>query len=84
MSTRTFMRRFRATTGVTPQRWLSLQRIAHARRLLESTDSSVDRIAQTCGFGSAANFRIHFQRAVGTAPTSYRRTFRTTPALAAL
>jgi transcriptional regulator GlxA family with amidase domain len=83
MSTRTFMRRFRATTGMTPQRWLALQRIAHARRLLESTDASIDLIAQAAGFGSAANLRLHFQRTVGTAPTSYRRTFRTAPALAA-
>jgi transcriptional regulator GlxA family with amidase domain len=84
MSTRTFMRRFRATTGATPQRWLSFQRIAHARRMLESTDASIDRIAQASGFGSAANLRLHFQRIVGTAPTSYRRTFRTVPELAAL
>jgi AraC family transcriptional activator FtrA len=76
MSTRTFMRRFRAATGTTPLRWLSQQRIAHARRVLESSDVSVDRVAQVSGFGSAANFRVHFARAVGIAPTSYRRAFR--------
>jgi AraC family transcriptional regulator, transcriptional activator FtrA len=75
MSTRTFMRRFRAATGMTPQRWLALQRTTHARRLLESTDASIDRVAQAAGFGSAANLRVHFQRTVGTAPTSYRRAF---------
>ena len=76
MSTRTFMRRFRAATGTTPARWLSQQRVEHARRVLESTDVPVDRVAQVSGFGSAANFRVHFQRTVGTAPTSYRRAFR--------
>ena len=76
MSTRTFMRRFRAATGTTPLRWLSQQRVEHARRVLESTDVPVDRVAQVSGFGSAANFRVHFQRTVGTAPTSYRRAFR--------
>jgi AraC family transcriptional activator FtrA len=76
MSTRTFMRRFRAATGTTPVRWLSHQRVEHARRVLESTDVPVDRVAQVSGFGSAANFRVHFQRTVGTAPTSYRRAFR--------
>jgi transcriptional regulator GlxA family with amidase domain len=76
MSTRTFMRRFRAATGSTPLRWLSQQRVAHARRVLESTDVPVERVAQVSGFGSAANFRIHFLRTVGTAPTSYRRAFR--------
>ena len=78
MSTRTFMRRFRAGTGMTPQRWLSQQRITHARRLLESTDVPVERVAQATGFGTAANMRIHFQRTVGTAPTTYRRAFQTT------
>jgi AraC family transcriptional regulator, transcriptional activator FtrA len=76
MSSRTFMRRFRAGTGTTPLQWLSQQRIFHARRLLETTDAAVDYVAHTCGFGSAANLRVHFQRAVGTAPTSYRRAFR--------
>lgn len=76
MSTRTFMRRFRAVTGTTPLRWLHQQRIGHARRMLEDTALSVERVAQECGFGSAASLRMHFQRAVSTTPTTYRRTFR--------
>jgi transcriptional regulator GlxA family with amidase domain len=83
MSTRTFMRRFRATTGTTPVQWLSRQRIAYARRLLETSEAAIDQVAGASGFGSAANLRVHFQRNVGTAPTAYRRTFRTTtPVLA--
>lgn len=77
-STRTFMRRFRAATGTTPLQWLSQQRIRRARHLLESTDTPVDRVAQECGFGSAANLRVHFQRTVATTPTAYRRTFTAT------
>jgi AraC family transcriptional regulator, transcriptional activator FtrA len=77
MSTRTFMRRFRGTTGTTPQRWLVQQRVSVARRLLETTDLPVERVAHATGMGSAANLRVHFGRTVGTAPTSYRRTFRT-------
>jgi AraC family transcriptional activator FtrA len=75
MSCRTFMRRFRAATGTTPLRWLLHQRVAHARHLLETTDVPIDRVAQACGFGTAANLRVHFLRTVGTPPTSYRRTF---------
>ena len=45
---------------------------------LESTDVPVERVAHATGFGTAANMRLHFQRAVGTAPTSYRRAFQTT------
>jgi AraC family transcriptional activator FtrA len=75
MSSRTFMRRFRAATGTTPLRWLLQQRVLHARHLLEDSDDSIDRVAQRAGFGSAANLRTHFTRMVGTTPTAYRRTF---------
>ena len=75
-SPRTFMRRFRATTGTTPLRWLLQQRVLHSRHLLEDTDLGIDRVAERAGFGSAANLRVHFTRIVGTTPTAYRRAFR--------
>jgi transcriptional regulator GlxA family with amidase domain len=76
-SPRTFARRFVAATGTTPLRWLLRQRVLLAQRLLETTDEPIERIADRCGFGTAAGMRIHFQRQVGTSPTSYRRAFRT-------
>ncbi|MFZ6004624.1 MAG: helix-turn-helix domain-containing protein [Actinomycetota bacterium] len=75
-SPRTFARRFVAATGTTPLQWLLRQRVLLAQRLLETTDEPVERIATRCGFGTAAGMRVHFQRQVGTNPTSYRRTFR--------
>jgi AraC family transcriptional regulator, transcriptional activator FtrA len=76
MSPRTFARRFVAETGHSPKRWLTAQRIDHARRLLESTDLAVEDVAQRSGFASAAALRPHFARATSTRPTAYRRTFR--------
>ncbi|TMR35519.1 helix-turn-helix domain-containing protein [Actinomadura geliboluensis] len=76
MSVRTFTRRFRQETGVSPQVWLTAQRVERARRLLEETDLPVDRIAERAGFGTAASLRRHLQAAVGVAPTAYRATFR--------
>jgi len=76
MSPRNFARRFRAVTGTTPLQWVLTQRVLLAQRLLEATDEPVERIADRCGMGSAANLRFHFQRAVGTSPQNYRRTFR--------
>jgi transcriptional regulator GlxA family with amidase domain len=73
---RTFARHFRAVTGTTPLRWLHVQRIAAAQRMLETTDASIETIAECCGFGAPANFRFHFARAVSTTPTHYRRVFR--------
>jgi transcriptional regulator GlxA family with amidase domain len=76
MSVRTFTRRFREETGVSPLRWLASQRIALARQLLESTDASVDRVAAEAGFGTPASLRQHLRAAIGVAPLAYRRTFR--------
>jgi transcriptional regulator GlxA family with amidase domain len=76
MSPRTFARRFRATTGTTPLQWILRQRVLLAQRLLETTDEPIERIADLCGFGTAAGLRQHFARSVRTTPQAYRRTFR--------
>ena len=75
MSLRTFQRRFRDATGTAPGDWLVRQRVAHARRLAETTDLTVEQIATRSGFGAVETLRHHFRRIVGTTPTSYRRTF---------
>lgn len=75
MSPSSFLRRFRSSMGTTPHRWLLSQRIFAAQRLLETTEETVDRVADLCGFGSATSLRQHFQRIVRTSPAAYRRTF---------
>jgi AraC family transcriptional regulator, transcriptional activator FtrA len=82
MSDRSFARRFVAETGTTPHRWLTLQRVLRAQRLLEDTDLGIDEVAQRCGFGSGALLRHHFRKVVGVAPADFRRTFATRTALA--
>jgi transcriptional regulator GlxA family with amidase domain len=76
MSVRTFTRRFRDEVGVSPGRWLLTQRVEHARRLLETTDLSIDSVASRAGFGTATSLRTHLRASVGVSPDSYRRTFR--------
>jgi len=76
MSVRTFTRRFREETGVSPARWLLHQRVDRARLLLETTDLSVDQVARRAGFGTATALRQQLHAAIGVSPTAYRRTFR--------
>ncbi|MFB9902558.1 GlxA family transcriptional regulator [Allokutzneria oryzae] len=76
MSVRTFTRRFRDETGLSPGQWLVHQRVEHVRRLLEDTDLPVDQIATQAGFGTAASLRQHLRARLGVAPSAYRRTFR--------
>ncbi|HZC26349.1 MAG TPA: helix-turn-helix domain-containing protein [Actinopolymorphaceae bacterium] len=76
MSPRTFARHFVAATGTPPHRWLLEQRLQHAELLLESTDLTVDVVAQRSGFGSADTLRHHFARRRGTTPYAHRHAFR--------
>ena len=76
MSSRNLARHFVATTGTTPLRWLHNQRLHRAQELLETTDLGIDMIATRTGMGTAATLRRHFNRTIGVAPDTYRRTFR--------
>jgi len=75
MSERTFLRRFRETTGTTPNDWLISARVERARELLESSALPIEAVATDCGFGSAVTLRHHFRRKVGVSPTDYQRRF---------
>jgi AraC family transcriptional regulator, transcriptional activator FtrA len=75
MSVRTFLRRFHATTGMTPGEWLLAQRLSRARELLEATTHSIERVATLSGFGSAATLRLHFRNRLGVSPVDYRARF---------
>ncbi|HTI22515.1 MAG TPA: helix-turn-helix domain-containing protein [Kutzneria sp.] len=76
MSTRTFVRRFRDETGMTPRQWLIGQRLNRARHLLEASDLPVEQIATEIGFATAASLRQHMSAEFGVSPLAYRRTFR--------
>ncbi|TAX53714.1 transcriptional regulator FtrA [Rhizobium leguminosarum] len=76
MSKRTFLRRFEASTGVTPAQWMLAERLARAKELLESSLIGVERVAELSGFGSAAALRHHFRRRFGATPISYRQAER--------
>jgi AraC family transcriptional activator FtrA len=76
LAPRRLARRFAAETGTSPLRWLTAQCVLAARRLLETTDDPMDRVAERSGLGSAANLRILLTRDVGLSTTAYRRAYR--------
>lgn len=75
MSERTFMRRFRAATGLSPADWVTRARVDAARELLENTGLSIDHIAERCGLGTPTTLRHHFRKKVGVSPAQYRKRF---------
>lgn len=75
VSTRTLLRRFREETGQTPLGYLQSLRISQARRILETTDFSVEAIARKVGYIDTSTFRRLFARSVGMSPTAYRSSF---------
>lgn len=76
MSRRSFTRRFKQATGTTVNLWLRHQRLALAQRFLETTDQSIEVIAELAGFGSTLSLRQHFNQLLNTSPSVYRREFR--------
>jgi transcriptional regulator GlxA family with amidase domain len=75
MSPRNFARIFREEIGETPARHIETLRVEAARRQLETTTSSLDEVAEICGFGSAEILRRTFFRRIGTTPGKYRSSF---------
>lgn len=68
----TAMRRFREATGETIGDYLTGHRIAHACRLLASTDRAVASVARESGFGSESAFYEAFRRRTDLTPAAYR------------
>lgn len=64
---------FHRETGITLSEYLERYRIKQARRLLETTDLPVTRVALEVGFFDSSYFGRVFRREVGVTPVAYRR-----------
>jgi AraC family transcriptional activator of mtrCDE len=64
--------RFRAVTGDSPIRYVTRYRLAHAARMLRTTDRPISEIALTVGYESIFSFSRAFKRTFGVPPRSYR------------
>lgn len=76
MSERTFARKFKEETKVTPAHYVEAARVQAARVELEQSDTGIEQIAVSTGFQSAERMRRAFQRHVGVSASDYRERFR--------
>lgn len=74
MGKRTFQRRFKDGTGLTPTAWLVRERVTLATRLLETRPGlDIDAVSDLAGLGSAESLRRHFRLCGLPSPARYRR-----------
>lgn len=75
MSSRTFLRRFKAATGRLPGAYLQAVRIEMAKAMLERDRASVQSVANAVGYEDVSFFRNIFKRETGMTPAEYRSHF---------
>ena len=73
MSTFHFAHAFRQATGVSPHRYVMAMRIERAKAMLRETTLTLDEIAQRIGYSSQSHFSVAFHKAVGVAPSAFRK-----------
>jgi transcriptional regulator GlxA family with amidase domain len=75
LSPRHFVRRFKASFGQTPGRFVQMFRLNEARRRLAIEKTSLDRVASSVGFRSTDSFRKAFAQRFRITPGKYQRSF---------
>lgn len=73
MTTDLFTRRFRATLGRPPYRYVTERRVARARMLLAQRVLSVKEIAGLCGFSDQSHLTRVYTRETGVSPAAFRK-----------
>lgn len=67
-----FLKEFKKYTGFTPNDYLRMTRINHAKKLLKFTDMSVYEVAEKTGFQSPGYFINTFRKMTGMTPANFR------------
>lgn len=75
MSPRSFSRKYKEKTGMTPAKAVEIMRVDAAKRALARNDLPLGKIAFNAGFLDEQRLRRAFQRHVGVSPTAFRDMF---------
>jgi len=67
-----FRRRFKHYTGLAPNQYQLETKLRNAKQLLDNSSSSIQDIAQECGFESPYYFSRYFKSSTGLSPKQYR------------
>ncbi|MDD7306657.1 MAG: AraC family transcriptional regulator [Peptoniphilaceae bacterium] len=65
-------RLFKKKTGLSFCSYLNIQRVNHAKDLLDQ-DKTLDYISYECGFCSLSHFSTNFKRLTGLSPSAYKK-----------
>ncbi len=76
LSSRTLNRRFRRSTGMSPQSYLQGLRIGTSKELLKHSNLNIGEIAWQVGLQDASYFSQLFRRHCGVSPLHYRESVR--------
>lgn len=76
MSRRTLTRHFKKATGMSVGEWIMTERLRRSQSLLESTQLSIEQVAERSGFQSSITFRQAFREKMGVSPGEWRNTFQ--------
>lgn len=71
-STFHFCKTFKRATGMTFTQYLSMVRIAKAKKLLSNPQARISEVAFDAGFSSITHFNRMFRRVTGQSPTDFR------------
>jgi len=80
MSRTKFSTRFSQVAGVAPLAYLTNLRMMAAADRLERSDATLEKIAESTGYGSEPAFSTAFKREMGMSPGAYRRKRKECPA----
>jgi transcriptional regulator GlxA family with amidase domain len=72
VSQRTLARRFKAATDASVNGYVQQSRVLLAKKLLETSDLSIEQIRSATGYLDPAAFRRAFRQAAGVSPRQYR------------
>ena len=75
LSKRTYQRRFRQATGMTPTQQLQFLRVERAKQVFQVTSKSVEEVGWEVGYEDTASFRRIFKKLNGISPGEFRRRF---------